>query len=119
MSKFKCENCCKITNTADGHWQCKQCEYDICTVCRPRNHGNITRRKTDKTITVVKCNNDHDMNFTASNDGSLYLCDKCGKAYFSVVPRWRCDACELDLCKDCMAPPLGFKFDGELPYIKN
>lgn len=115
---YKCENCRQMRDIFEGRWQCKQCGYDICTVCRPRNHGNIGHKTNDKAVTVVTCSNEHLMNFLPLNDKqTIYLCDKCGKAYFGMVARWRCDQCDQDLCRECIAEPKGYKSAEEVLSI--
>ena len=113
-NEFKCENCRAAKKVSDGRWQCNECQYDICIKCRPKNHGNVEQSKTDQDSSIVKCENNHEMAFKKPEDSNIiYLCDKCGKAYFGTVACWRCDPCQSSLCRLCMAPPKGFKSVGE------
>lgn len=117
---FKCENCRTVKPVSEGRWQCKECGYDICLNCRPRNHGNVEQSTADKNVNIVKCERNHEMTFKVpipSEKDTLYLCGKCGQAYFGMVSCWRCDHCMANLCRNCMAPPKGFKSVGEILEI--
>ncbi len=34
-ARYRCDTCKQERNVADGRYSCKQCMYDVCTVCRP------------------------------------------------------------------------------------
>lgn len=116
--QFKCENCRASKSVGDGRWACKDCKYDICTKCRPQNHGNVEQSTTNKDASVVKCGRGHTMTFEPSSDkNTVYLCEKCGKAYLGMCSCWKCATCQSNLCRLCMAPPKGFKSVGEILEI--
>jgi len=116
---YRCENCCLTRKIVEGRWKCNQCEYNICTVCRLRNYGNIMHKADDKSIIIVMCNKRHTMEFLPPVDTkNIHLCDKCGKAYYGMVSRWRCEECDRDLCRECMAPPQDFKSKDEILSIE-
>lgn len=111
--KFICENCRK--KTSDGWWVCKECNYQICTKCRPRTHASVAKKKDSE---EVKCSkDDQPMTFTAYKGDGIYLCDNCGKAYYNSAARWNCSKCKNDLCRRCLAPPKGFKSVNEVLEI--
>ena len=103
---YHCDGCRTMENLSDkGRWSCKQCKYEICPKCRPKDIVTV-----DASSQAVKCFSGHDMKFEGiQKEGRLYLCCKCGKAYYGSIPRWTCGTCELDLCLACIAPPKDFK----------
>jgi hypothetical protein len=111
---YLCDNCRRKYEFMDGCWACQECKYEICPKCRPKHIGRTGKEdKKDK----VQCNNGHSMKFKASTDPEeVYLCDKCGKAYYGIVARWECEPCRMDLCRVCIPPPVGFK-EEEIPEI--
>lgn len=117
-SIYTCENCLQAKNILEGRWNCKQCGYNICTACRPRNYGNIRHKEDDRSVIIVMCSKEHLMKFEPPPDTKdIYLCDKCGRAYYGTVSRWSCDECKQGLCRECMAAPQGFKSQGEVLSI--
>eukprot|EP00826_Nyctotherus_ovalis_P043558 TRINITY_DN45_c0_g1_i4.p1 TRINITY_DN45_c0_g1~~TRINITY_DN45_c0_g1_i4.p1 ORF type:complete len:779 (+),score=212.20 TRINITY_DN45_c0_g1_i4:210-2546(+) len=104
---YLCESCRQKTPFTNGCWVCKKCKYEICPKCRPRHVGRV--KKEEKKETVI-CNREHPMKFRALEDpDEIYLCSKCGRAYFGIVKRWDCEECRMDLCRNCIAPPEEFK----------
>ena len=109
--EFFCNNCGLSSNTEDGRWNCNECSYSICNRCRPKRYRNVGENKG---ITKIKCENEHDMKFKATEvKQDIYLCEGCGKAYYGTVSRWRCDPCKIDLCRVCMPPPHGYRLESE------
>lgn len=106
---YICENCRETRKFLDGCWICKECVYEICSKCRPKE---IVKEKE-----VMKCNGGHTMEFEASEKEEIFFCEKCGKAYYSIVHRWQCTSCELDICPLCIPSPEDFK-DNEIPEIE-
>lgn len=109
--KFTCNNCKSAATTEEGRWSCDECSYEICTKCRPKRFRDIGDTKG---ITKIKCEKEHDMKFLPDKiKQETYLCDSCGKAYYGTVSRWKCEPCEIDLCRICMAAPHGFRSENE------
>lgn len=105
-TNFECENCQAERPVEEGRWFCNKCGYDICEQCRPREFSRAVGMDNGE----ILCSRDHKMKFAASkNSKDLYLCDQCGRAYYSSVSRWRCEECDLSLCRLCRAPPASFR----------
>lgn len=114
--KYSCDNCREKLKFKDGCWACKECKYEICPKCRPKRVGRVQKEEKKE---QVLCNNGDAMEFDVLQEPEeLYLCDKCGKAYYGKVHRWGCKKCSMDLCRVCVPPPAGFK-EEEIPEIDN
>lgn len=110
---FTCENCKANGDAENGRWNCENCRYDICSKCRPRMYGD-RHNATGNEIAKIKCEMEHDMKFlTVGMKRDIYLCCSCGKAYYGTVARWRCEPCDIDLCRGCIAAPHGFRSENE------
>lgn len=117
--KYQCECCRIIKKAADGHWQCKQCNYGICLTCRPTKYGRVVQTKADTVINYVKCLNGHEMSFHPLQEkNGVYNCNTCGKAYFGVTGRWECDKCDINICRECIAPPPKWKAGESIPEFE-
>ncbi len=111
---FLCENCRQTYSVSLGRWLCKDCQYDICGKCRPKE---LTSEEV-KMGGQPHCPAGHDMAFSAGADPySLFLCDKCGRAVLNVVKHWTCASCNHDLCRNCMPAPPDHKPETKLPEI--
>eukprot|EP00826_Nyctotherus_ovalis_P053099 TRINITY_DN6845_c0_g2_i2.p1 TRINITY_DN6845_c0_g2~~TRINITY_DN6845_c0_g2_i2.p1 ORF type:complete len:802 (-),score=268.47 TRINITY_DN6845_c0_g2_i2:162-2567(-) len=135
---FRCENCQKDFPFKAGYWGCKECSYEICPTCRPKNIGkegkegkegrdrkdgkDKKKRKEDEKeeekSEPARCGKGDAMKFEVrEEEGDIFLCDNCGQAYFSSVARWCCVECNMDICRNCFAAPPSFKSVNEVLEI--
>jgi len=114
--EYLCENCRAFGKAKEGRWLCKECSFDICPKCKPREITTI-----DKDTGLVLCKNKHEMKFAISMEDTNrpYLCDKCGRAYKGIVQRWMCKPCSDDFCRYCVPPPPGVNVNDPIPEIIN
>ena len=88
---YACENCMDNGEESAGRWHCKNCNYNICGLCRKIPLENAKR-----------CKNNHILVWNASNDPyPAFDCDICRRSKMSLKGRWHCSQCTFDLCHKC------------------
>ena len=90
---FFCDNCHRNFPKRCPAWKCKECDYDICPICR-----KIPEEKAHH------CSEGHELiwnNQQGHYPAPSYICNICNRSGRIPRGRWKCEDCEYDLCGRC------------------
>eukprot|EP00829_Urostomides_striatus_P018690 TRINITY_DN687_c0_g1_i2.p2 TRINITY_DN687_c0_g1~~TRINITY_DN687_c0_g1_i2.p2 ORF type:complete len:238 (-),score=110.47 TRINITY_DN687_c0_g1_i2:17-730(-) len=111
-NKFACD-ACKLggRKCGPGRWNCKECHYDVCQICRPDASATFNPFK--------ECPAKHELKWSCSAMGypaPQFTCAKCSKDGKIGPGRFTCSECKYDICQECRPAPQAFYFlTWELP----
>eukprot|EP01083_Nonionella_stella_P077316 211068_1 len=97
-----CDHCKKKVGAHIKMYECRECNYDVCTDCKPEP---IIEEVLDpvKTPTeldeVVTCPQQHSL-IPQSHPRDTFECSDCKKTC-QKTKSWHCEECHYDLCSEC------------------
>lgn len=91
---FACRKCKTPIDEDNWRWTCDECEYNICSKCRPEPEG---RRD-------LLCRKKHKLVFSVYPVGKVTYgrCDKCNKVFKLSAGRYCCFGCDYECCNNCV-----------------
>ena len=92
--KYSCYNCKQTKLAKDGRWNCKSCNYNICSTCRPSKQQEFK----DAMNHPLKWSN------YGIGKGKKFVCALCKKVKSTSQGRWYCQPCNYFVCGTCKAP---------------
>lgn len=99
---YSCDNCNRCIDLSTSRWHCKNCDFDICGICKKAPLDEIEEEEP-----FVSCNRGHPLNWT-ENSGyreGIYQCDNCMENKMLSMGRWHCSKCKYDICGKCRKLP--------------
>eukprot|EP01084_Bolivina_argentea_P064995 118489_1 len=85
---YSCDICGDKFRKGETLYGCRNCNYDICTICNSSNN------------TIVYDLEGHALDKKATGYSGGYKCDKCKTSSDDTIT-WHCDECNYDLCDKC------------------
>lgn len=96
---FSCNNCKESSSAEAGRWRCNECDYDICSKCKPAPPPN------------TYCSKGHKLGWALDKTdcpSGTFKCKKCGKTDQCEGGRWTCCCCKEHICSGCRDPPMPY-----------
>ena len=89
---YKCAVCSSESQCSKGRWNCAECKYNVCSLC-----------KQGKAL-FISCKNNHKLTWSNSDKGYTdknYNCSICDQVKVCENGRWNCAQCKYEICSEC------------------
>eukprot|EP01083_Nonionella_stella_P175056 608580_1 len=99
---LSCDLCKKKVSSGTRLYGCRECNYDVCTDCKPEPVIEELPEPTKKPTELdelVTCPQKHSLIPHHHRHGQ-YECNKCNKSY-QKTKSWHCKECDYHLCETC------------------
>jgi hypothetical protein len=95
---------CSSSIISNSSWSCKECHFNVCSVCGPEQLG----------IIFGHCPQNHNLKVIYLNH-SYGFCSKCMSKSSTL---WNCSLCEFNVCLQC-GPVINISDKTKCPYGEN